>query len=202
MFRAGQLHACHCPEVTPRWQGAGAGWAAAGGARALRERRALPALCATGAVHDAQVPATNPTQSQFNFVCCRPTRAQFRRAWRSARWAAAPQWWTHHAAAARALRAAAGAWGRRGIRGRVAARDAGRAGAAGARARGGGRSALRCDIASVVPLPPAWRFDGEPEARQWHERVFIHRLKMFHREGSASELHDEPWDGSEPLWCC
>ena len=73
---------------------------------------------------------------------------------------------------------------------------------AGARARGGGRSALRCDIASVVPLPPAWRFDGEPEARQWHERVFIHRLKMFHREGSASELHDEPWDGSEPLWCC
>jgi len=74
MFCAGQLHACHCPEVTPRWQGAGAGWAAAGGARELRERRALPALCATGAVHDAQVPDTNPTQSQFNFVCCRHTR--------------------------------------------------------------------------------------------------------------------------------
>ena len=39
---------------------------------------------------------------------------------------------------------------------------------------------LRCDIDGVVPLLAAWRFDdGDPAARQWHERVFIHMLKML-----------------------
>jgi hypothetical protein len=38
---------------------------------------------------------------------------------------------------------------------------------------------LRCDIAGVVPVPAASLFDGDPAARQWHERVFIHKLKML-----------------------
>ena len=36
------------------------------------------------------------------------------------------------------------------------------------------------NIDGVVPLLAAWRFDeGDPAARQWHERVFIHMLKML-----------------------
>ena len=39
---------------------------------------------------------------------------------------------------------------------------------------------LRCDIDGIVPLLAAWRFDeGDPAARQVHERVFIHKLKML-----------------------
>ena len=39
---------------------------------------------------------------------------------------------------------------------------------------------LRCDIDGIVPLLAEWRFDeGDPAARQWHERVFIHMLKML-----------------------
>jgi len=39
---------------------------------------------------------------------------------------------------------------------------------------------LRCDIPGIVPLLAAWRFNGgDPAARQSHERVFTHMLKML-----------------------
>jgi ankyrin repeat protein len=37
---------------------------------------------------------------------------------------------------------------------------------------------LRSDIAGIVPVPAAWSFDA-PAARQRHERVFMHMLKMI-----------------------
>jgi len=169
------------PKVARSWCRVGGSWRCTRAARTACLARPLRHRCCarcTGARHQP-----NPIAIQFRVLPAH--QAQFRRAWRSARWAAAPQWWTHHAAAARALRAA-GAWGRRGIRGRGGARGAGCADAAGARARGGGRGALRCGIAGAVPLPAAWRFGGEPAARQWHERVFIHKLRFSIAEAAQA----------------
>ena len=46
---------------------------------------------------------------------------------------------------------------------------------------------LRCDIDGIVPLLAAWRFDeGDPAARQWHERVFIHKLRFSIAEAAQA----------------
>jgi hypothetical protein len=40
---------------------------------------------------------------------------------------------------------------------------------------------LRSDMAGLVPVPAAWEVGvgADPSERQWHERVFIHMLKMI-----------------------